>query len=194
MICEPGYSLWLSNISERMRSKGNEVEICDTLKSWTAVKDFLQVKKKNGKMFDTLSLIPGHGCYPQRNVMEISENNEPMEEIYQSDPGMVWSQCPSARPIRGESLRRLINLCFKVCNHLHLGTCYQGCSLNLYEDMLSRTKEERSVTISGWTHGVLVLRDDIFDRFHIEGCHSVSFRKTKMPRLLAYRVINLQRK
>ena len=190
LICHPCYAKWLENISERMEMNGSIVDTSDDLQTLQALTAFLKRKKEASEKYDTLSLIPGHGCYPLKETI-VDVEGKPQREMCQAHPGIVWSDVATAKPICGNSLARLINLCYEVCDHLHLGTCHQGCSLNLYEDMLCCTALERRVTISGWTHAVMVDRDDVFDKFHIHGCHCVSFRQRQGYYILAYKVKEL---
>lgn len=113
-----------------MKSKGCLVEISNNLTSWTAVQSYLQAKNKAGEKYATISLIPGHGCYPLLEVVTEVDGVKTKTMVL-ADPGMVWSQNAMARSICGDLLGR-------------------------------------RVTLSGWTHAVLLNRDDIFDKFRCQ--------------------------
>ena len=159
VVCCPCYSDWASDLVARAREK----QVGELLVHWEElpkVRDllsFLQRQVEEGQEYNTVVVVPGHGNEPT-----YVRKKKGKLEIVRSTPYLVWHEKGTERQgdvlIQGTRLNELLRLCADLAKHVHLGTCYQGCMLDLHykrlrDDQLARRPR---VIISGWRKGLML--------------------------------------
>ena len=175
VVCHPCYSEWMHNVTKESLRNGYinfDVE-CD-LCAAQDVLIYLKKLKEEGKKYDTLVLVPGHGVEPFGKKVK----KDGSVETVRSEPYLVWHAVGDTKDpkylLRYTRLKQVIQLCVDLAHHVHLGTCFQGCLLDLYYDMLRPDQHENVhplPVLSGWKKGLFADdRGSALARFISRGC------------------------
>lgn len=185
----PGYEEWMKSKQTDIAVKQSGAKTvmkmdCATIED---IVTYLEEQKSKSVMYDVLVFVPGHGCYPRRDVMKtVKDDNGKRRKVTVSESapvGMVWHQDPLVKDppyyLVDKAMKTVVNLCLDICVHLHLATCHQGCSLHRYEDLVNKTRKKKRFIISGWTMALFQEathnRDDLL-HYLSRGCPHFSYR------------------
>ena len=181
-VVHPHYEDWLTNkITKETIAKGCTVSSAPRNHCFQEVIKDLRDRIENEELYDCLILVPGHGCEIKTTVVLSRAEHKSgkygkeskTKEVYSTMPGIVWSSNPLDKNnvLMQKPLKDLITLCMSLTHHLHLCTCWQGCILNEYNKMISKTyKEKNTYVLSGWKNGIII-NDNEVDSFISNGCH-----------------------
>lgn len=182
VVCCPCYQEWADKLASQSEERGVcDLELlCEGVNRVRDLVSLLEAKVEAGAEYSTVVLVPGHGN--EATYMKKVKGKSEKEEV-RSTPYMVWHRKGDQRTgdvlIQGARLKKVIRLCVDLAKHVHLGTCYQGCMLDLYrerlhEDQLAR---EPPPTLSGWRKGLM--QDDAGEeliRYILRGCPTRRYR------------------
>lgn len=170
-LCHPTHEEWAMKMKKKSKDFGSDVTLLVQKNFSDLFKYLAEVRKKQ---YACIVVIPGHGCEPfYCKKVKKPKQGQPNFTMEPAQPGIVWSENALATgpqvQIKGKTLKKFVNACLKVTEHLHFSTCHQGCMLSEYDDMVCAYHSE-PYTISGWKHGALMIDCDV-DRFLFLGCH-----------------------